>query len=158
MCCVISFPFSTWLAATTNTTIVRSKHQRYSRCKGCYNYCSYSSAAAATAGAAIAIAITVVWGFISNYLLLQVLHLQTTLLSLLWTMPLWAAVVATCCHYHCGEKNVSQQYYIFLFHFALAVTIVSLMANAMATTMATAQAIIYHCLFYDSNKTILVIM
>jgi hypothetical protein len=109
-------------------------------------------------GAAIAIAITVVWGFISNYLLLQVLHLPTTLLSLLWSLPCQAAIVAAFCHYHCGEKNINQQYFIFLFHFALAMMIVSLTANAMATMMATAPAMIYYCLFYDSNKTIVVII
>jgi hypothetical protein len=95
-----------------------------------------------TAGAAIAIAIAVVWGFISNYLLLRVSHLPTTLLSLLWSLPCPATVIAACCCYHCGEKNVSQQYYIFLFHFALAMTIVSLTANAAAMTMATTPAMI----------------
>ncbi len=104
-------------------------------------------------GAAIAIAISVVWGFISNYLLLRVSHLPTTLLSLLRTLPCQAAIVAACRHYDCGEKNVNQQYYIFLFHFASAMMIVSMTANATATTMATAQAMIYHLLFHDSNKT-----
>ncbi len=37
-------------------------------------------------------------------------------------------------------------------------TIVSLTANALATTMATAQTIIYHFLFYDSNKMIVAII
>jgi hypothetical protein len=59
-------------------------------------------------GAAIAIAIAIVWGFISNYLLLRVLHLPTTLLLLLRLLPRWAAVIAAYRHYHCGEKNVSQ--------------------------------------------------
>jgi hypothetical protein len=81
---------------------------------------------------------------------LQELHLQTTLLSLLRSLPHWAAVVAACRRYHCGEKNVSQQYYIIFLHFALAMTIVSLMANAIVTMMATAPAMIYHHLFYDS--------
>ncbi len=108
-------------------------------------------------GIAIAIAIALVWGFISNYLLLRVSHLQTTLLSLLRLLPCWAAATAACCHYHCGVKNVSQQYYIFSFHFTLVMIIVSLTLNATARTIATAQAIIYHCLFYDSNKTIVVI-
>jgi hypothetical protein len=99
-----------------------------------------------------------VWGFISNYLVLQVLHLQTTLLLLLRLLPRHAAVVAACRRYHCGEKNVSQHYYIFLFHFALAMMIVSLTENARATTMAMAQAIIYHRQFYDSNKTIVAII
>jgi hypothetical protein len=99
-----------------------------------------------------------VWGFISNYLLLQVLHLPTTLLSLLRSLPSQASIVSACRHYHCGEKNVSQQYYIFLFHFASAMMKVSLTANVMATMMATAQAMIYHCLFYDSNKRIVVII
>jgi hypothetical protein len=98
-----------------------------------------------------------VWGFISNYLLLQVSHLPTTLLFLLRLLLHWAAVVAACRHYHCGEKNVSQQYCIFLLHFALAMMIVSLTANVMATTMATAPEMMYHCLFYDSNKTIVAI-
>ncbi len=74
-------------------------------------------------------------------------------------MPRWAAIVAACRHYHYGEKNVSQQYYIYLFHFALAMMIVSLTANAMEMTMATsAQAMIYHHLFYGSNKTIVAII
>ncbi len=153
MCCVISFPFSTWLAAATDTTVVRSKHQCYSICKRRCNYCSYSWAVPSTAGAVIAIAIAIVWGFISNYLLLRVLHLPTTLLSLLRLLPRRAAVVTACRRYHCGVKNVSQQYYIFLFHFASAMMIVSLTANATATTMA-----IDHCLFYDSNKTIVAII
>jgi hypothetical protein len=99
-----------------------------------------------------------VWGFISNYLLLRVSHLPTTLLSLLWLLPCRAAVVAACRRYHYGEKNVSQQYYIFLLHFTSTMTIVSLTVNAMATTMATALAMIYHCLFYDSDKTIVAII
>jgi hypothetical protein len=37
-------------------------------------------------------------------------------------------------------------------------TIVSLMVNGTETMMATAQAIIYHCLFYDSDKTIVAII
>ncbi len=37
-------------------------------------------------------------------------------------------------------------------------TIVSLTANAMAITMAMASAMIYYCLFYDSNKTIVAII
>jgi hypothetical protein len=142
----------------TNTTIVRSKHQHYSSCKHRCNYCSYSLATASTAGAAIVIAIAIVWGFISNYLLLRVPYLPTTLLSLLWLLPWRAAVVAAYCHNHRGEKNVSQQCYIFLLHFASAMTIVSLTTNATATTMATAPAMIYHCLFYDSNKTIVAII
>ncbi len=109
-------------------------------------------------GAVIAIAIIIVWRFISNYLLLQVSHLPTTLLSLLGSLPCRATAVAACCHYHCGEKNVSQQYYIFLFHFAFAMTMVSLTANAMAITMAMALAMIYHHLFYDSDKTIVAII
>jgi hypothetical protein len=109
-------------------------------------------------GAAIAIAIAIVWGFISNYSLLRVLHLPTTLLLLLRSLPCQATVVAAYRRYHCGEKNVSQQYYIFLFHFASAMTIVSLTTNAMATRMAMAPAIIYHCLFYDSNKMIVAII
>ncbi len=52
------------------------------------------------------------------------------------------------------EKNVSQQNYIILFHFALAMMIVSLTVKVMATTMATATAMIYHQLFNDSNKRI----
>ncbi len=36
--------------------------------------------------------------------------------------------------------------------------IVSLMANVTATMMAKAHAMIYHCLFYDSNKMIVVII
>ncbi len=98
------------------------------------------------------------WGLISNYLLLQELHLPTTLLSLLGLLPHRAAVVAACRCYHCGEKNPSQQYYIFLLHFASAMTIVNLTANVIATMMATALAIISHCMFYDSYKTILAII
>jgi hypothetical protein len=66
-------------------------------------------------GAVIAIAITIVWGFISKYLLLQVSHLPTTLLSLLLFFPCQAAVIAACGHYQCGKKNVSQQYTYFYF-------------------------------------------
>ncbi len=96
------------------------------------------------------------WRFISKYLLLQVSHLPTPtpLLSLLGLLPRWAAVVPACRHYHCGEKNLSQQYYTFLFHFALAMTIVSLTAKAMATTMAMLAAMIYHHLFHDSDEAI----
>ncbi len=90
------------------------------------------------------------WGFISNYLLLQEPHLPTTLLSLLRSLPHGAAFVAACRCYNCGEKNVSQQYYIFFLYFALVITIVSLMANAIITMMATAPAMIDYCLFYDS--------
>ncbi len=39
VCCVISFPFSIWLAAATNTTFVRSKHQHYFSCKQQHCYC-----------------------------------------------------------------------------------------------------------------------
>ncbi len=109
-------------------------------------------------GAVIAIAIAIVWGFISKYLMLQVLHLPTALLLLLRSLRLWAAIVAACRHYHCGEKNVSQQYYIYLFYFALLMMIVSVMAKVMATTMVTATVMIYLCLFYDSNKTIVAII
>jgi hypothetical protein len=95
----------------------------------------------------------------SKYLLLRVSHLPTTLLSLLRLLPCWAAIIAACRCYHCGEKNISQQYYIFLFYFAsAAMTIVSLTAKVMATTRATATAMIYHCLFYDSNKSIVAII
>jgi hypothetical protein len=93
-----------------------------------------------------------VWGLISNYLLLQVLHLPTTLLSLLRSLPRRAAIVAAYRHYHCGEKKVSQQNYIILLHFVSAMMIVSLTMNATVMTMATPE-MIYHCLFYDSNKT-----
>jgi hypothetical protein len=48
------------------------------------------------------------------------------------------------------KKKVSQQYYIFFLYFALAITVVSLMANAIVTMMAMAPAMIYHHLFYDS--------
>jgi hypothetical protein len=98
-----------------------------------------------------------VWGVISNYLLLQELHLPTTLLLLFGLLPCWAAVIAACCRYHCGEKKVSQQHYIFLRHFALAMTIVILVANVIAAMMAMAPAMICHCLFYDSYKTIVAI-
>jgi hypothetical protein len=81
---------------------------------------------------------------------LQESHLPTTLLSLLRSLPCHAAIVPACCRYHCGEKNVSQQYYIFFLHFALAMMTVSLTANAIVTMMATALAMIYHHLFYDS--------
>ncbi len=47
------------------------------------------------------------------------------------------------------KKHKSTVLHIFL-HFALAMTIVSLTANAIVTMMATAPAMIYHCLFYDS--------
>ncbi len=90
------------------------------------------------------------WGFISNYLLLQESHLLTTLLSLLWSLPHGAAIVAACHRYHSGEKNLSQQYYICFLYFALAIMIVSLTANVVVTMMATALAMIYNCLFYDS--------
>jgi hypothetical protein len=82
--------------------------------------------------AVIAIAIAVVWGYISRYLLLQVLHLPTTLLLLLRLLPRPTTVVPTCRRYHCGGKNLSHQYYIFVFYFALAMTIVSLTAKALA--------------------------
>ncbi len=109
-------------------------------------------------GAVFAIAIAIVWGFISKYLLLQVSHLPTTLLSLLQSLPCRAAVITACHHYHCGEKNVSQQNNIFLFHFALAMMIVTLTMKAMATTTVTAMSMISNCLFYDRNKTIVAIM
>jgi hypothetical protein len=73
-------------------------------------------------------------------------------------LPRWAAVVAAYRRYHCGEKNISQQYYIFLLHFVSAMTIVSLTTNATVTTMAMAPAMIYHHLFYDSDKRIVVII
>ncbi len=73
-----------------------------------------------------------------------------TLLPLLCPLPRGAAIVAACRRYHCGEKNVRQQYYICFLYFALAITIVSLMANAIVSMMATAPAMIYYCLFYDS--------
>ncbi len=47
-------------------------------------------------------------------------------------------------------KKVSQQYYIFFPYFVLAITIVSLTVNAIVTMMATAPAMIFHCLFYGS--------
>jgi hypothetical protein len=67
-------------------------------------------------------------------------------------LPRGAAVVAACRCYHCGEKKVSQQYYICFLYFALAIMIVSLTANVIVTMMATAFAMIYHCLFYDSYE------
>jgi hypothetical protein len=97
------------------------------------------------------------WGFISKYLLLQVSHLPTTLLSLLRLLPCQATIAGACRRYRCGEKNVRQQYYIFLFYFALTMTVVTLMAKAMAMTMATATAMINHCMFYDSDKRIVAI-
>jgi hypothetical protein len=99
-----------------------------------------------------------VWGFISKYLVLQVSHLPTTLLSLLRLLPCWATIVAACRRYHCGEKKLKSTVLHILFHFALAMTIVSLMAKATATTMATATERIHHCLIYDSNKMIVVII
>jgi hypothetical protein len=47
---------------------------------------------------------------------------------------------------------------MFLLHFALAMTIVNLTANVIATMMATALAMISHRLFYDSYKTIVAII
>ncbi len=81
-----------------------------------------------------------------------------TLLSLLRSLPHWAVIVAACRQYHCGEKNVSQQYCIYLFYFALPMMIESLTAKAMATTRVMATVMIYHHLFYDSNKTIAAIV
>jgi hypothetical protein len=98
-----------------------------------------------------------VWGFISNYLLLRVSRLPTTLLSLLWSLLRQAVLLLLTAITIMVKKNVSQQYYIFLLHFVLGMTIVSLMANATATTIATVPAMIYHCLFHDSNKTIVAI-
>ncbi len=97
------------------------------------------------------------WGFISNYILLQVSHLPTTLLSLLQLLLCWAAIVAAYRHYHCGGKNGSQQYCIFFLLFVLGMTIVSLTTNVRLTMMASAPAMIYHCLFYDRDKTIVAI-
>jgi hypothetical protein len=37
--------------------------------------------------------------------MLRVSHLPTTLLSLLRALLCWAAGVAACHHYHCGEKK-----------------------------------------------------
>jgi hypothetical protein len=66
-------------------------------------------------GAVIAIAIAIVWGFISKYLLLQVSHLPTTLLLLLLWFPCWSAVFAACHHYHCGKnKRKSTVLHIFI--------------------------------------------
>jgi hypothetical protein len=56
------------------------------------------------------------------------------------------------------RKNVSQQYYIYLFCFALSMMIVSLMAKTMAMTMVMATGMIYHCLFHDSHKMIVAII
>ena len=70
MCCVISFPFSIWLAAATNTMFIRSKVQAS-----------------------------------------MLFQLQTTTLQL--SLSCRSIIVAACCHYHRGEKKVSQQYYIF---------------------------------------------
>jgi hypothetical protein len=99
-----------------------------------------------------------VWGFIPNYLLLEELHLPITLLSLVRLLPCWATVVAACRRNRCGGKKLSQQYYIFLLHFASVMTIVSLTANAIATMMAMAPVMIYHCLFYDRFKMIVAII
>ncbi len=41
---------------------------------------------------------------------------------------------------------------------AVIICIVRLTANASVTTMSTAQAIIYHRLFYDNDKTIVAII
>jgi hypothetical protein len=114
------------------------------------NAAAIIAATTSTAGTAIATAITIVWGFISNYLLLWESNFPTTLLLLLRSLPCWATIVAACHRYHCDEINVSQQYYIYLFHFSLAMIIVSLTANAIVTMMATALAMIYHRLFYAS--------
>jgi hypothetical protein len=46
-----------------------------------------------------------VWGVISKYLLLQLLHFPTTLPSLLRSLPCQAANVAACPRYGCGEKK-----------------------------------------------------
>jgi hypothetical protein len=77
-----------------------------------------------------------------------------TLLSLLWSLPCWAAVVAACRHYHCGEKKRESTVLHIFVYFALSMMIVSLTAKAMATTRVIATAMIHHCLFYDSNERI----
>ncbi len=88
----------------------------------------------------------------------SIAYANKTLLSLLQLLPCQAAIIAACHHYHCGEKNVSQQYCIYLFYFASSMMIASLMAKAKATTTVMAAAMIYHCLFYDSNKRIVAII
>ncbi len=100
------------------------------------------------------------WWFIIKYLLLQVsiAFAIITLLSLLWLLPCLAVVVAACLCYHCGEKKLSHQYCIYLFYLALSVMIVSLTAKATSTTMVMASVMIYHHLFYDSNKMIVAII
>jgi hypothetical protein len=117
VCCVILFPFSTWLAATTNTTVVRSKHQHNSICKHRCDYCSYSWAAASTAGAVIAIAIAVVWEYFKNiycceYRICQQ-HCYCYYGHCLVGLPLLLLAAVTIV----VKEKVSQQYYIFFFSF-----------------------------------------
>ncbi len=89
---------------------------------------------------------------ILKYLLLQVSHLPTTLQSLLRSLPRQAAIIAASAVTIVVKKNMSQHYFIFVFHFALAMMIVSLTATAMTMTTVTTTAMIYPCLFYDSDK------
>jgi hypothetical protein len=84
----------------------------------------------------------------------SIVFANKTLLSLQRLLPHRAAIVAACLHYHCGEKNVSQQYCIYLFYCASSIMIVSLRTKAMATMMVMGTAMIYHRLFYDRDKTI----
>jgi hypothetical protein len=53
---------------------------------------------------------------------------------------------------------VNQHCYIFLFHFALSITMVRAIAKATAMTMAMVMAMIYHRLFHDSNETIVAVI
>jgi hypothetical protein len=50
--------------------------------------------------------------------------------------------------------DLSQQCYIFLFHYTLAMVMVRATVKAMTTMMEMAKAMIYHHFFHDSNETI----
>jgi hypothetical protein len=81
-----------------------------------------------------------------------------TLLSLLRSLPCQAAVATACCCYYCSEKKRKSTVLHVFIYFTLSIMIVSLTAKATAMMTVIATAMIYHLLFYDSNKTIVVII
>ncbi len=161
MCYVVLLPFSTWLAAATNATVIRStgfKHQRYS---------IYNAAAVIAATAELPL---LLWALLlplpsplcgdlfQNIYCCEYCICKHHCYCYYNHCHNWDALAAACRHYHCGENRRKSTMLPFLFHFASAMMMVRATAKAMTLMMATMTAMIYHHLLYDSNVTMVAII
>ncbi len=161
MCCVILLPFLIWLAAATNPL---SSDQLGSN----INAILFMNAAAAIAATAklplllrallLPLPSPLCGGIFQNIYCCKYLICQHHCYCYYGCCHHQVAVVVACRCYHCGEnKRTSIMLHIFI-HFALAMMMVRAMGKAMAMKTATGITMIYHCLFHDSNETIVAII